>query len=221
MKLKILVNITRKYLPAKFLLPSFLKFIHFSNFFPPNLNNLHSRQEMLESSNVEKRKKGKRILKNSSRRKRNAHESIPFLKRKIYVYFEVSAQPLSGGYVHRKCCSSFVKEMSRYHGAGKSIIRRKDEATGSSAVFRRNLLLKRGQRGIRRGERTLRDDATGIRRAEGGDVGAMRKYDVFLSFNFADKDPAGLSFTEVKTSKGRSTTVLLPGTLSSSFASSS
>lgn len=31
----------------------------------------------------------------------------------------------------------------------------------------------------------------------------MRKYDVFLSFNFADKDPAGLSFTEVKTSKGR------------------
>lgn len=108
---------------------------------------------MLESSNVEKRKKEKRILKNSSQR--NAHENIPFLKRKIYVYFEVSAQPLSGGYVHRKCCSSFVKEMSRYHGAGKSIIRRKDEATGSSAVFRRNLLLKRGQRGIRRGEKDV------------------------------------------------------------------
>lgn len=65
--------------------------------------------------------------------------------------------------------------MSRYHGAGKSIIRRKDEATGSSAVFRRNLLLKRGQRGIRRGERTLRDDATGIRRTGGGDVGGRRR----------------------------------------------
>lgn len=94
--------------------------------------------------------------------------------------------------------------MSRYHGARKSIIRQKDEATRSSAVFRRNLLLKRGQRGIRGWTERGRDDATGIRWiGKEGEWEAMRKYDVFLSFNFADKDPAGLSFAEVKTSKGR------------------
>lgn len=166
MKLKILVNITRIYLQN--FSSHFLKFLHFSNFFPPNLN-YYTRDKkclnrrMLKTSWKKERKKNS---KNSSRRKRNAQENFSERKIYVYIYFEVSAQSL---YVHRKCCSSFVKKNEpisrreeKYHPAKG----RGDEVLGGVST---KSLIKTGTTG-NKGERDVERRCNRIRWIGEGDV---------------------------------------------------
>lgn len=94
--------------------------------------------------------------------------------------------------LHRKCYSVFgVKEMTRYHDAECMVkYLAKDEGTDEARVSVKSLI-KTGQRDKETRHAKGRCNRNKVNKSVGEVAHVMRKYDVFLSFNFADKDPRG------------------------------